>query len=150
MRLAIRSWSLNRSAKFGVAISAAAEGVGALSSETKSQIVKSVSCPTAEITGIADANITLASPSSLNDHNSSRDPPPLPIIIVSTGWSWLKKLIPSIRLGTEPFPWTKAGNSFISTFGYLLVTTFIISLITAPVSDVTTPIDLGNLGIGFL
>ena len=33
-------------------ISAAADGVGALKSETKSQIVKSVSCPTAEIVGI--------------------------------------------------------------------------------------------------
>ncbi len=35
----------------GVAISAAAVGVGALWSATKSQIVKSVSCPMAEIIG---------------------------------------------------------------------------------------------------
>ncbi len=37
------------------ASSAAAEGVGALKSATKSAIVKSVSCPTAEIIGISDS-----------------------------------------------------------------------------------------------
>ena len=36
------------------ASSAAAEGVGALKSATKSAIVKSVSCPTAEIIGISE------------------------------------------------------------------------------------------------
>ena len=35
----------------GTESSAAADGVGALRSETKSQIVKSVSCPTADIIG---------------------------------------------------------------------------------------------------
>ena len=39
----------------GDANSAAADGVGALKSATKSQIVKSVSCPTAEIIGISDS-----------------------------------------------------------------------------------------------
>ena len=38
----------------GTANSAAADGVGARISATKSQIVKSVSCPTAEITGISE------------------------------------------------------------------------------------------------
>ena len=37
-----------------VASSAAADGVGALKSATKSAIVKSVSCPTAEIIGISE------------------------------------------------------------------------------------------------
>ena len=36
----------------GDIISAAADGVGALKSATKSEIVKSVSCPIAEIIGI--------------------------------------------------------------------------------------------------
>ena len=46
----------SKSDKDGVAISAAADGVGALISDTKSQIVKSVSCPTADIIGILDLN----------------------------------------------------------------------------------------------
>ena len=94
--------------------------------------------------------MALARSSSLKDHNSSREPPPLPIIIVSTGYSKLKKFIPAIRLETESFPCTSAGYNLIATFGYLLLITFIISLMTAPVSDVTTPIDLGNLGMGSL
>jgi len=74
-----------KSSKEGVAISAAAEGVGALISATKSHIVKSISWPTADIIGIFDSNTHLATSSSLNDHKSSIDPPPLPTIIVSTG-----------------------------------------------------------------
>ena len=38
----------------GTASSAAAEGVGALKSAAKSAIVKSVSCPTADIMGISE------------------------------------------------------------------------------------------------
>jgi len=38
----------------GIILSAAAEGVGALSSATKSEIVISISCPTAEIIGIRE------------------------------------------------------------------------------------------------
>ena len=59
----------------GTANSAAADGVGALKSATKSAIVKSVSCPTAEIIGIFELNIALATTSSLNGHKSSNDPP---------------------------------------------------------------------------
>lgn len=65
------------------ASSAAAEGVGALKSATKSAIVKSVSCPTAEIIGIFELYIALATISSLNGHKSSNEPPPLPIIKTS-------------------------------------------------------------------
>ena len=43
------------SAILGTASSAAADGVGALKSATKSEIEKSVSCPTAEIIGILEA-----------------------------------------------------------------------------------------------
>ena len=66
------------------AISAAADGVGARTSDTKSEIEKSVSWPTAEIIGIRDLNIALATISSLNAHKSSIEPPPLPIIRTST------------------------------------------------------------------
>ena len=64
----------------GTASSAAADGVGALKSATKSAIVKSVSCPTAEIIGIFELYIAFATTSSLKGHKSSNDPPPLPII----------------------------------------------------------------------
>ena len=42
------------------------KGVGALTSATKSAMVKSTSCPTAEITGVGEATIARASSSSLN------------------------------------------------------------------------------------
>jgi len=67
----------------GTANSAAPVGVGALKSATKSAMVKSVSCPTADITGIFDEKIARATISSLNAHNSSIDPPPRPIINTS-------------------------------------------------------------------
>ena len=57
-------------------ISAAALGVAARTSATKSAIVKSISCPTAETTGTTDSKIARATASSLNAHKSSSDPPP--------------------------------------------------------------------------
>ena len=67
----------------GDIISAAADGVGALKSATKSEIVKSVSWQIAEIIGILLLNISLATFSSLNGHKSSIDPPPLASTITS-------------------------------------------------------------------
>ena len=68
--------------------SAAADGVGALKSATKSAIVVSVSCPTADTTGVLHSKIALATISSLKAHKSSIEPPPLPTIITSTpNWS---------------------------------------------------------------
>ena len=69
----------------GVAHSAPADGVGARISATKSHIVKSVSCPTADITGTGDERTFLASVSSLKAQRSSIEPPPLPIIMTSAG-----------------------------------------------------------------
>ena len=54
----------------------AALGVAARTSATKSAMVKSISWPTAEITGTADSKIARATISSLNAHKSSSDPPP--------------------------------------------------------------------------
>ena len=67
----------------GTAISAAAVGVAALISATKSIKVKSVSCPIAEIIGFLESNTFLTTFSSLNGRKSSAPPPPLAIIIIS-------------------------------------------------------------------
>ena len=67
----------------GVAISAAAVGVGARRSETKSIRVVSVSCPTAEIRGMALAAATRANASSLKGQRSSMEPPPRATISTS-------------------------------------------------------------------
>ena len=64
-------------------ISAASDGVAALTSATKSAIVVSVSCPIAVIIGIFELYICLAKYSSLYPIKSSKDPPPLAIIIAS-------------------------------------------------------------------
>ena len=64
--------------------SAAADGVGARRSATKSAIVKSVSWPTAETTGTRTAAMARATASSLNAHRSSIEPPPRPTITTST------------------------------------------------------------------
>ena len=72
--------------------SAAAVGVGDLVSETKSQIVKSISCPTPDIVGIGKANISLASSSLLKHHKSSIEPPPRESMTTSIGLSLLFSL----------------------------------------------------------
>ena len=135
---------------FATASSAAADGVGALKSATKSAIVKSVSCPTADIIGISELNIALATISSLNGHKSSIDPPPLPIISTSANLFLFISSMPSAIFSPAPLPCTGTGYKRIFTLGFLLVLTFIISLITAPVFDVKTPIVFGINGIGFL
>ena len=71
------------SSRSGTICSTAAEGVGALWSAAKSAIVKSVSCPTAETTGILDAKMARATLSSLNAQRSSMLPPPRPTIRTS-------------------------------------------------------------------
>ena len=67
----------------GVAFSAAAVGVDALKSDTKSIIVVSVSWPIAEIIGIFDSKTLVARVSSLNAIKSSVLPPPLATIRIS-------------------------------------------------------------------
>ena len=67
----------------GTIISAAAVGVDARRSLTKSIIGLSVSCPMAEIIGMLELKTSLANSSSLNAIKSSGLPPPLAIIITS-------------------------------------------------------------------
>ena len=65
-------------------------------------MVISVSCPTAEITGIFESYILLATISSLKAHNSSKDPPPLPTIRISISGKLFASLILSdISLGAS-------------------------------------------------
>ena len=64
----------------GVDSSAAAVGVAARRSATKSAKVTSVSCPTLEITGKRDSKIARTTISSLKAQRSSIEPPPRPII----------------------------------------------------------------------
>ena len=72
-RPSMRSMS---SARTGTAISAAAVGVGARRSATKSISVMSVSWPTAEISGMRLAAAARTTISSLKAHRSSIEPPP--------------------------------------------------------------------------
>ena len=97
------------SAVSGTASSAAADGVGARRSAAKSQIVKSVSCPTADITGTRLAAIVRASVSSLNAHKSSIEPPPRPIIIMSTRSAVLNICIPVMSDAAASSPCTSDG-----------------------------------------
>ena len=69
------SWP-NSSLRTGTAISAAAVGVGARRSAAWSISVVSVSCPTAEISGIGQSAAARTTSSSLNGHRSSIEPPP--------------------------------------------------------------------------
>ena len=73
-----------------VTISAAAEGVGARRSDTKSAMVKSVSCPMAEMTGIELRAMARATSSSLNVQRSSREPPPRARMTTSAQGFWEK------------------------------------------------------------
>ena len=83
-RCASRSMWLQKSSLRATTISAAADGVGARRSATKSAIVTSVSWPTAEIVGTGQPAIARATTSSLNAHRSSIEPPPRPTMTTST------------------------------------------------------------------
>ena len=130
-------------------ISAAAPvGVGARTSATKSAMVKSVSWPTADTTGASEAAMARATGSSLKAQRSSRDPPPLPTISTSTP-ARLSSLIPETMEAAAPSPWTSAGARMMSA-GNLDAEVVMMSWMTAPFSDVTTPILRGYLGRGRL
>jgi len=90
-------------------ISAAADGVGARTSATKSAIVKSVSCPTAEMVGIFDSARARATSSSLNGQRSSRLPPPRATMSTSKPRTRLMARIPRTMSGTASGPCTRAG-----------------------------------------
>ena len=137
----------------GTANSAASDGVEALKSDTKSRIVKSVSCPIADITGISNLKMILANSSLLKQFKSSKEPPPLAIIIISILFDLLYftyLCIALIILLCASIPCTEVGLTIKSTFPDLLLEILAISLITAPSKEVTIPILNGNAGIFFL
>ena len=88
----------------GDASSAAAVGVAARVSATKSQIVKSVSCPTPLIVGMRQLAIARATASSLNCHKSSMLPPPRQIISTSHSFLSWAVLIALAICTAAPFP----------------------------------------------
>ena len=94
----------------GTASSAAALGVGARRSAAKSAMVKSVSWPTAEMTGVSHSKIALATRSSLKAQRSSMEPPPRPQMITSTPYLSSVRM-PRTILSAARSPWTVAGYS---------------------------------------
>ncbi len=91
------------------ASSAAAVGVGARTSATKSTMVKSVSCPTPLMTGIALAATSRAKASSLKLQRSSMLPPPRTSSSVSTSARWLAMRTWAASRPAASAPWTGAG-----------------------------------------
>ena len=90
----------SNSLRTGTAISAAAVGVGARRSETKSISVVSVSWPTADIRGTEQAAAARTTISSLKAIRSSREPPP-------------RATIKRSGRGISPLP-SKAAKPFIA------------------------------------
>ena len=141
------------SARIGVAISAAAVGVGARRSETKSMRVVSVSCPTALMSGMRQAATVRASPSSLKAQRSSTDPPPRATIRMSglgTAPPASRESKPRIAAETCPAaasPCTTTGQT-ITRHGQRSRMRCRMSRITAPVGLVITPITAGIEGRG--
>ena len=83
----------------GTAILPAAVGVGALLSATKSDIGRSISWPTALMTGTSEAKIARATISSLKAIRSSKLPPPLPTIKVSNSYFCAFSMFSTISFG---------------------------------------------------
>jgi hypothetical protein len=131
------------------ASSPASVGVAARLSATKSAIEKSLSCPTAEITGILHLKMASATLSSLKAHKSSIEPPPLVNISVSTPNSSNSSMALIISPGAS-FPWTIVGliRTFIPGKRFFII--FRTSLTAAPSAEVIIPILSGKWGIGFL
>ncbi|MNI25893.1 hypothetical protein D3C73_795720 [compost metagenome] len=146
---AVRSCAAS-SAACGTASSAAAVGVAARRSAAKSAIVKSVSWPTAEMTGIPEAAIARATASSLKAHSSSREPPPRPTISTSASPIAFRFSMAFTMDGPAPLPCTRTGYSTTATCGNRRCSVMIISRTAAPVGEVTTPMQRGNRGSGRL
>ena len=94
----------------GIASSAAALGVGARTSAAKSLNAQSISCPTAEITGISESAMARTTPSSLNGSKSSREPPPRHTIKTSHMEYLLAIFIIFVMLCAASSPCTRAGK----------------------------------------
>ena len=142
------------SAAEGTINSAAALGVGARRSATKSAIVKSTSCPTAETIGTTAAAIARATISSLNSHKSSMLPPPRAMTIKSSAGQIVLGLESSLMADAisvaAPMPCTRTGLIRISMPRPRRRKMLRMSRMAAPLGEVTIPIRFGNRGSGFL
>ena len=131
-------------------ISAAADGVGARRSATKSAMVTSVSCPTAEIVGTGQPAMARATTSSLNAHRSSIDPPPRPMMTTST-----PRTLPMARIAARDVHrravalHARGANDDVRV-GIAAAKDLDDVANAAPSSDVTTPILRGSAGSGRL
>ena len=101
---------LRNSSVAATTISAAADGVGARRSATKSAIVTSTSWPMADTTGTGHATIARATRSSLNAQRSSIDPPPRPTMITSTPARGPALRIAVATSAAASSPCTRAGR----------------------------------------
>ena len=128
--------------------SAAAVGVSARLSATKSQRVKSVWCPTAEITGALLARTARTSASSLKPQRSSIEPPPRPTTMRSIPGIALASLSPLITEPGQVSPWTRAGTNQAVPFHPRVFRTSMKSCQTAPLSEVTNATTFGKSGKG--
>ncbi len=97
--------------------SAAAEGVAARRSATKSAMVTSVSWPTAEITGTGQAAMARTTASSLNAQRSSSDPPPRPTMTTSTPGTQATSVRARAMSAAAPSPCTRDGAITRCAFG---------------------------------
>ena len=133
----------------GTASSAAAEGVGARRSAAKSVKEKSISWPTAEITGRVQSCTAATTISSLKAHRSSKEPPPRPTISTSqrrsrSAWRMAAAISPAAFS-----PWTATGYNRMGMLGNRRAITLRMSSMAAPVPEVTTPTARGRKGMGF-
>ena len=96
--------------RIGTASSAAADGVGARRSATKSAMVKSVSWPTAEITGTRQATMARATGSSLKAQRSSSEPPPRATMMTSTSAIAARRRSAAAIASAAPSPCTGVGR----------------------------------------
>ena len=139
--------------------SAAAVGVGARTSATKSAIVKSVSWPTPQTTGTGLRTMARASASSLKAQRSSMEPPPRTRRITSMrgappsctpAAASLAKVYrrPSARTSSAgaPAPWTGATATTTGTWGARRCNVLTTSCSAAAPSDVTSPMPRGIRG----
>ena len=117
----------------GLLIPAAAVGVDALTSDTKSDNVVSVSWPIPVTIGVLQLKIARTTSSVLKLHKSSIDPPPRPNIITSLSSLSARIIIFYQYLQLNFLLELKLNKQLILAIGNLLCIVLVISCIAAPV-----------------
>src|SRR5437588_144866 len=140
---------LSNSRRVCTTSSAAAEGVEARTSETKSAMVKSVSWPMPEITGMCESKMARATISSLKTHKSSSEPPPRTSINTSPNFLALKNFSALTICWAAPSPCTRTRKTVRWTLGTRRVTMRTTSRTAAPRGEVLRPVRLRRRGRGF-